>query len=105
MRITIAHTKGRQQMIQIVDRAFDDVFKGLALGTITVSSQQKSWQGSVMTFSLVAKLGFISNPIRGTVEVTDKDVTLDADIGMLGKLIPAEKIQTALQTRLRGLLS
>jgi hypothetical protein len=105
MRITIAHTKGRQQMIQTVDRAFDDVFKGLAQGPITVTGQQKSWQGAVMTFSLVAKMGFISNPIRGTVEVTDGDVTLDADVGMLGKLIPAEKIQTTLQTRLRGLLT
>ena len=105
MRITIAHTKGRQQMIQLVDRAFEDVFKGVAQVPLTITNQQKSWQGSMMTFSLVAKMGFISNPISGTVEVTDNDVTLDADVGMLGKLIPAEKIATALQTRLRGLLS
>jgi hypothetical protein len=50
-------------------------------------------------------MGFISNPISGTVAVTDNDVTFDADLGMLAKLIPAEKIQTALQTRLRGLLA
>jgi hypothetical protein len=105
MRITIAHTKGRQQMIQIVDRAFDDVFKGVAQVPITIANQQKSWQGPLMTFSLVAKMGFISNPISGTVTVTDTDVTFDADLGMLAKLIPAEKIQTTLQTRLRGLLT
>jgi len=105
MRITIAHTKGRQQMIQLVDRAFEDVFKGVAQVPLTITNQQKSWQGSMMTFSLVAKMGFINNPISGTVEVTENDVTLDADVGMLGKLIPAEKIQTALQTRLRRLLS
>lgn len=104
MRITIAHNKGREQMIQMVDRAFDDVFNGVAQVPITIADQKRSWQGSLMTFSLVAKMGFISNPISGTVTVTDSDVTLDADIGMLGKLIPAEKIQTALQTRLRGLL-
>ena len=50
-------------------------------------------------------MGFISNPISGTVAVTDTDVTFDADLGMLAKLIPAEKIQTALQSRLRGLLA
>ena len=105
MRITIAHTKGKQQMIQLVDRAFDDVFKGVAQAPVTVTDQQKSWKGSVMTFSLVAKMGFISNPISGTVEVTDSEVTLDADVGMLGKLVPAEKIQSALQTRLKGLLA
>ena len=104
MRITIAHNKGREQMIQMVDRAFDEVFKGVAQVPVTITHQQKSWQGPLMNFSLVAKMGFISNPISGTVTVTDSDVTLDANIGMLGKLIPAEKIQTALQTRLRGLL-
>jgi len=88
----------------MVDRAFDDVFKGVAQVPLTIVDQQKSWQGPRMIFSLVAKMGFISNPISGTVMVTDSDVTLDADIGMLGKLIPAEKIQTALQARLRGLL-
>lgn len=105
MRITVAHNKGRQQMIQLVDRAFDDVFKGVAQVPITITGQQKSWQGSVMTFSLVAKMGFLSNPISGTVEVTDSEVTLDADVGMLAKLFPVEKMQTALQTRLRGLLT
>jgi hypothetical protein len=30
MRITIAHNKGRVRMIQMVDRAFDEVFKGVA---------------------------------------------------------------------------
>ncbi len=105
MRITIAHNKDRQQMIQMVDRAFNDVFSGIVQGPIAITNQQKSWQGSVMTFSLVAKMGFIKNPVSGTVEVTDRDVTLDADIGMLSKLFPAEKMQTTLETRLRKLLA
>ena len=105
MRITIAHNKGRERMIQMVDRAFDEVFKGVAQVPVTIANQQKSWQGPLMTFSLIAKMGFISNPISGTVAVTDNDVTFDADLGMLAKLIPAEKVQTALQTRLRGLLA
>ena len=105
MRITISHNKGREQVIQMVDRAFDEVFKGVAQVPVTITNQQKSWQGPLMNFSLVAKMGFISNPISGTVAVTDSDVTFDADLGMLANLIPAEKIQTALQTRLRGLLA
>ena|SRR5437868_5939528 len=105
MRITIAHTKPRQQMIQMVDRAFDDAFKVLAQGAVQISNQQKSWQGSVMTFSMSAGVGFLKTPISGTVEVTDRDVTVDADIGLLSKLFPQEKIQSALETRLRGLLT
>ena len=105
MRITIAHSKGQQQMIKIVDRAFDDAFRGLVPGPLTITSQQKSWEGSVMKFSLIARMGFIKNPISGTVEVTERDVTIDADLGMLGNLIPAQEVRSNLETRFRKLLA
>ena len=105
MRITIAHTKGQQQMIQLVDRAFDEVFRGVVPGPVTITDQQKAWQGSMMKFSLIARMGFIKNPISGTVEVTEHDVTIDADLGMLGNLIPAREVQANLETRLRKLLA
>src|ERR1700722_11104574 len=105
MRITIAHSKGQQQMIQTVDRAFDDAFRGVIPGPLTISDQQKTWNGSVMKFSLIARMGFIKNPISGTVEVTENDVTIDADLGMLGNLIPVRDVQSNLETRFRKLLA
>ncbi len=105
MRITIAHSKGQQQMVQTVDRAFDEVFRGVMPGPLAITDQQKTWTGSVMKFSLIARMGFIKNPISGTVEVTDRDVTIDADLGMLGNLIPAREVQSNLETRFRQLLS
>jgi len=105
MRITISHSKGQQQMMQTVDRAFDDVFRGVVPGPLTISDQQKTWAGSVMRFSLIARMGFIKNPISGTVEVTERDITIDADLGMLGNLIPAREVRSNLETRLRKLLT
>jgi len=105
MRITISHSKGQQQMIQTVDRAFDDAFRASVPGPLTITGQQKTWQGSLMKFSLIARMGFIKNPISGTVEVTERDVTIDADLGMLGNLIPARDVQSNLETRLRKLLA
>ncbi len=103
MRITIAHSKGQQQMIQTVDRAFDEAFRGVVPGPLTISDQQKVWEGSVMRFSLIARMGFIKNPISGTVEVTDYNVTIDADLGLLSNLIAAREVQSNLETRLRRL--
>jgi hypothetical protein len=105
MRITIAHSKGQQQMMQTVDRAFDEAFRGVVPGPVTISDQQKAWDGSVMRFSLIARMGFIKNPMSGTVEVTEHNVTIDADLGMLGNLIPAREVQSNLETRLRRLLA
>ena len=105
MRITIAHKKTKAQAMQAVDRAVDDIFGASAMAPVTIANPQKSWNGSTLTFSLTAKMGFLSNPISGTVEVTDTDVTVDADVGMLSKLFSAEKLRATVETRIRGLLT
>jgi hypothetical protein len=46
----------------------------------------------------------LSSGIKGTVEVTDRDVTIDADLGLLEKLLPAKGARAALEGRIRGLL-
>ena len=105
MRITVAHKKSRAEAIHAVDHAIDEVFRGLAAGPVTIVNQQKTWNGPVMTFSLTAKMGFLQNPISGTVEVTDTEVMIDADIGMLSKLFPADKFRATVESRVRGLLT
>jgi hypothetical protein len=68
-------------------------------------SERKSWQGSTLTFSLAAKMGLLSAPVKGTIEVTDRDLTIDLDLGLLGRLIPATKAREAISSRVRGLLT
>jgi hypothetical protein len=104
MRVTIAHNKPQAEVIKSVDRSIDEVFTGLAIGPIQVVNAQKSWEGSTMTFALTAKMGFMNAPIRGTVVVTDKDVTIDADLGFLEKLI-TPKAKAELESRVKGLLT
>ena len=104
MRVTISHNKTQAEVIKSVDRSIDEVFKGLAVGPIEVVNPQKSWDGSTMTFTLTAKMGFMHAPIKGTVLVTDKDVTIDADLGFLENLI-TPKAKAELETRVKGLLT
>jgi hypothetical protein len=66
--------------------------------------QQKSWQGSTLTFQLVAKMGLLSSPIKGTVEVTDHDLTIDADLGILERMIPVKTAHELISSRVKGLL-
>src|SRR6266853_6614414 len=104
MRVTIAHNKSQAEVIKTVDRSIEEVFKGLAVGPIEVVNPQKSWDGSTMTFMMTAKMGFMNAPIRGTVVVTDKDVTVDADLGFLDSLM-TPKAKAELETRVKGLLT
>lgn len=105
MRVTISHTKKKEEVIKTVDRSFDDIFRGVENMPIQIVNEQKSWHGSTLSFSFTAKMGILSTPVRGTVEVTDKDVTVDADLGLLGKFLPAQKAQAAVESRVRGLLT
>jgi hypothetical protein len=104
MRITIAHNKPKQEVIDSIDRGFDDVFQmqGLPLKLVM---EQKSWQGSTLTFALSAKMGFMSSPIKGTIEVTDRDVTINADLGMFERFVSEDKAREVLTTKFKGLLT
>lgn len=104
MRITVSHNKSKDQIIQTVDRSFDDLFKGSPLVPIQVTNEKRQWQGSTLVFSFNAKMGLLSAPIKGTVEVTDRDLTIDADLGLLEKLLGGG-MSRAVEGRVKGLLT
>ena len=105
MRITVSHTKSKAEVMRSVDRSFDDLFRNIGVIPIQFVDERRSWQGSTLTFSLSAKMGFVSTPMSGTIEVTDRDITIDADLGLLERLIPATKARDSIVSRVRGLLS
>lgn len=105
MRITISHNKTQQEVMQITDKAVDDVFRGVGGGMVHLSDTEKHWEGNKMDFSLTARAGFLHAPIRGFVLVTDKDVTIDADLGMFEKFINQQQAKNAIETRVKGLLT
>ena len=104
MRVTISHNRTKQEIIAKVDRSFDELFQGASDLPVKVVVNQRNWQGDVLTFALTAKLALISTPIKGTVEVTDRDVTVDADLGLLNRFISEDTARTVLTDRVKGLL-
>lgn len=104
MRITISHDRPKAEIIENVDRSFNELFKGAEGLPVRITVQQRTWQGSTLTFALTAKWGLLSTPIRGTVQVTDHDVTVDADLGLLNRLVPEKTVRDVIGTRIKGLL-
>ena len=104
MRISISHNRTKEEVVQSIDRSWDDLFKEAGALPVKLTVEQRSWQGSTMTFALTAKMGIISTPIKGTVQVTDRDVIVDADLGMLGRFVNEKTAQQLLGSRIKGLL-
>jgi len=104
MRITISHNRSKAEIIESVDRSFNEMVQGVKGLPVRLVVQQKSWQGPTLSFSLTAKLGLLSTPIKGTVEVTDQDLTLDADLGVLNRLVSENAARKVIGNRIKGLL-
>ena len=105
MRVSISHNRPKQEVVQSVDRSFDELFKEAGALPVKLVVDQRSWQGSTMSFQLTAKMGIMSTPIKGTVEVTDKEIIVDADLGMLGRFVNEKTAQQLLSSRIKGLLN
>ena len=105
MRVTVSHNRRKEEIIRSVDRSFDDLFKGFGTVPIQVVNESRKWMGSRMDFSFDAKVGIVSSPIKGFVDVTDNEVTVDADLGWLEKLFLAKQTQSALEGRVKGMLT
>jgi hypothetical protein len=105
MRITVVHSKTKAEVIQAVDRSFDDLFKNVGVFRIQLLNEQRKWDGSTLAFSFTAKIGLLSSFIKGTVEVTEKDLTIDADLGLLNRLLGSNASRSAIESKVRGLLT
>jgi hypothetical protein len=105
MRITISHNRSKADVVASVDRSFNEMFNDVAGLPIKVVVEQKTWQGSTLLFALTAKWGLMSTPVKGTVEVTDHDLTIDADLGMLERLVPEKNVREMIGTKIKGLLN
>lgn len=105
MRVSVSHTKSKAEVKRAVDLSFDDLFRGIGPLPIKIVNEKRSWAGDTLTFSFTARWGIVSNPMSGTVVVTERDITIDADLGLLEKLISAAKGREAVETRVRRLLT
>ncbi len=104
MRITISYDRPKAEIIEAVDRSFNELFKSSAQLPVKITVQERTWRGSILNFAITAKWGLLTTPIKGTVEVTDHDVTVDADLGLFNRFISENTARTVLTDRVKGLL-
>ena len=104
MRITISHNRSKAEIIDAVDSSFNEMFQGVAGLPVRLVVKERSWQGSILTFSLTAKWGLLSTPIEGTATVTDQEVTVDADLGLLRGLVQGRIAREVIGNQIKALL-
>ena len=101
MRVTVSHNHGLDATVKGVDEAFARL-DALGYG---ITNVERSWSGSTANFSLCVAVGPFRSPVRGTIAVTEDELTIDADLPrLLTSIVPEARIEGAVRSRVRGLL-
>jgi hypothetical protein len=105
MTVTISHKKTQAETIRIVDTGADKLFTGAAGPSVEITDQTKEWIGNVMHFSFNAKFGFISVPLKGTIDVGDEKVIVDCELpSFVDKFLGPGKVGASIEKRIQLLL-
>jgi hypothetical protein len=105
MKVTVAHTRKREEVVVILDRAIDELFAGLIDG-LQIIDERRTWQDSVMSFSFTGRVGFISVPLAGAIAVEDALVAIDFDLPPTVRMfLGEEKVRKGLEQHMRALVS
>jgi hypothetical protein len=104
VRIVVSHNRSKAEVVQAIDKGIDQALQEAAAIPAEVVVEEKSWHGSTLSFSLKAKRGFLSTRIKGTAEVSEKEVTIDADLGLLERLVSEDKAKEIIGSRIKRLL-
>jgi hypothetical protein len=106
MRIIIPHSKTPEQVKDLVDTRFDEIFTGLPVGPVEITDRKRSWNGSTLDFSFGAKTAFMTVPVSGKVTVEATQVTVDVEVpAFLRSFVPEDKVTSAVQTSVKALLN
>jgi hypothetical protein len=105
VHITVSHNKTKDEVKRTIDRCFDDLFRSVGSMPVQIIGEKRHWEGDTLIFSFGAKVSAFTSPIQGTILVTDRDATIDVDLGLLEKLLPLSQAKATIETRIKGLLN
>lgn len=106
MRVTVSHNKSADEVKRLVNRGFDDIFKGMPVGPVQLSNEQRTWVGDTLNFSFDAQAAFITVPVKGWIRVEQQQVTIEVELPtFFQNMIPEEKVKTSLEAGVKGLLT
>jgi hypothetical protein len=106
MRVEVAHQLGKDAAMPVIDRCLDHILGGVGGSSIQIVDKQQSWTASQMRFSFTGRVGYISVPLAGTIDVNDANVIVDMDLPPIVKtFLGEEKIRRIVETNVREMLT
>jgi hypothetical protein len=104
MKVSVPHNTTVEEAIVIIDRSVTEIFE--VGGSVELIERLRRWEGPLMDFALTARVGFISLPIEGRVEIDDITITVHCELPQLAKtFLGEEKIRAGVEEKVRKILA
>lgn len=106
MTVTVHHGKSPDEAIGLVDTSLERLLAGVGGGSLQIASLKKDWNGPLMNFSLVARLGFISIPLSGSALVEITTLTVDLILPpMVRNFVGEDQIRSGVEEKFREIFA
>jgi len=110
MRITVHHERTKEEAVAAIDRPIGELFGGLLNGLV-IANERRTWREtngpeSTMDFSCHGRVGFVSVPLAGSIEVASTVVAMEFELPSAARmLLGEEKVRAGLAAHLSSVLS
>ncbi|HVW11566.1 MAG TPA: hypothetical protein VHC90_23445 [Bryobacteraceae bacterium] len=106
MRVEVGHQLGKQGAIPVMDRCLDHILGGVGGSSIQILDKKQTWNDGQMQFSFTGRVGYISVPLAGTIDVSEANVIVNMDLPPVVKtFLGEEKIRRIVETNVREMLT
>ena len=104
MKVSVTHARSTEEVVAILDQPLGALFAG-AVGGLEIAEERRSWLGSTMTFSFIGRVGFISIPLSGIMDVRQTVVIVEVELPpVVSMFVGEEKVRAGLEKELRALV-
>jgi hypothetical protein len=104
MTVTVPHNITVEEAIVMIDRSLTEIFD--TPGSVELVERLRRWDGPQLDFALTARVGFISLPIEGQVQIDEEAVTVHCVLPQLARtFLGEEKIRAGVEDKVRRILN
>ena len=105
MTVHVTHSKPKQQVVEILDQPLSVLFAG-AVDGLEIVDERRTWTDTTMAFSFTGRVGFISIPLSGAMDVQETLVVVDVELPPMVKMfIGEEKVRAGLEKEILTLMA
>ena len=105
MRVHVSHFRDRQTVASILDQPLKVLFAE-AVNGLEIADERRVWTDFTMAFSFIGRVGFISVPVSGEMEVAQEAVIVTVELPPVVRMLVGEdKVRAGLQKEILALIT